>query len=392
MIPLLILLLAGLQAPARPQRPPATPAQPKPAPATPARAAPVPSGFFTSKLPLSELQNKQAVLDTTYGTIVFDLLPEAAPNHVAFFITRAREKAFDGTTFHRVIQNGIVQGGDPLSRDPAQAGKYGTGGLRQLRFEPNGEKHTRGAVSAVLIPGERDSAGAQFFICVSDQPSLDGQYTVFARVAEGIAIAQKISQVAAANGVPSDRIVIRTVTIREKPAPVPEPFSTESISELSKTQVVMETSLGALTIQMFPDKAPNHVRQFLRLAAAGAYNGTALHRVVRGFVAQGGYMPSRTTPLDERQQGFVRKLMPEFNDTPHELGTLSMARGDDPGSADTSFFLVLDRTPSLDGKYTVFGKVVGGIDVLEKIGGVAVDGETPRTRIEVTRVTISKAP
>ena len=392
MIPLLILLLAGLQAPARPQRPPATPAQPKPAPAKPAPAAPVPSGFFTSKLPLSELQNKQAVLDTSYGTIVFDLLPEAAPNHVAFFITRAREKAFDGTTFHRVIQNGIVQGGDPLSRDPAQAGKYGTGGLRQLRFEPNGEKHTRGAVSAVLIPGERDSAGAQFFICVSDQPSLDGQYTVFARVAEGIAIAQKISQVAAANGVPSDRIVIRTVTIREKPAPVPEPFSTESISELSKTQVVMETSLGALTIQMFPDKAPNHVRQFLRLAAAGAYNGTALHRVVRGFVAQGGYMPSRTTPLDERQQGFVRKLMPEFNDTPHELGTLSMARGDDPGSADTSFFLVLDRTPSLDGKYTVFGKVVGGIDVLEKIGGVAVDGETPRTRIEVTRVTISKAP
>jgi peptidyl-prolyl cis-trans isomerase B (cyclophilin B) len=387
MIPLLIVLLAGLQAPARPQRPPATPAQPKPAPAAPSTA-----GFFTSKLPLSELQNKQAVLDTTYGTIVFDLLPDAAPNHVAFFITRAREKAFDGTTFHRVIQNGIIQGGDPLSRDPAQAGKYGTGGLRQLRFEPNGEKHTRGAVSAVLIPGERDSAGAQFFICVSDQPSLDGQYTVFARVAEGITIAQKISQVATANGVPSERMVIRTVTIREKPAPVPEPFSTESVSELGKTQVQMDTSLGTIRLQMFPDKAPNHVRQFLRLAAAGAYDGTAFHRVVRGFVAQGGYMPSRTSPLDERQQGFVRKLMPEFNDTPHELGTLSMARGDDPASADTSFFLVLDRTPSLDGKYTVFGKVVGGIDVLEKIGGVALDGETPRTRIEVTRVTITKTP
>jgi peptidyl-prolyl cis-trans isomerase B (cyclophilin B) len=394
MIPLLILLLAGFQAPARPQGPPATAAQAKPAPAKPAPAKPAPaapatSGFFTSKLPLSELQNKQAVLDTTYGTIVFDLLPEAAPNHVAFFITRAREKAFDGTTFHRVIQNGIIQGGDPLSRDPAQAGKYGTGGLRQLRFEPNGEKHTRGAVSAVLIPGERDSAGAQFFICVSDQPSLDGQYTVFARVAEGITIAQKISQVATANGAPSERIVIRTVTIREKPAPVPEPFSTESVSELGKTQVQMETSLGTLTLQMLPDKAPNHVRQFLRLAASGAYDGTALHRVVRGFVAQGGYMPSRTMPLDERQQGFVRKLMPEFNDAPHELGTLSMARGDDPGSADTSFFLVLDRTPSLDGKYTVFGKVVGGIDVLEKIGGVAVDGETPRTRIEVRRVTVT---
>jgi peptidyl-prolyl cis-trans isomerase B (cyclophilin B) len=389
MIPLLILLLGGLQAPARPQQPPpAAPAQPaKPAPAAPAAA-----GFFTSKLPLSELQNKQAVLDTTYGTIVLDLLPEAAPNHVAFFITRARERAFDGTTFHRVIQNGIIQGGDPLSKDPAQAAKYGQGGLRQLRFEPNQEKHTRGAVSAVLVPGERDSAGAQFFICVSNQPALDGQYTVFARVAEGITVAQKISNVEAPKSAPSERIVIRTVTIREKPAPVPEPFSTESVSELSKTRVQLETSVGTMTLELFPDKAPNHVRQFLRLASVGAYDGTAFHRVVRGFVAQGGYMPSRKTPLDERQQGFVRKLMPEFNDTPHELGTLSMARGDDPGSADTSFFLVLDRTPSLDGKYTAFGKVVGGLDVLEKIGGVALEGETPRTRVEVMRVTITKTP
>ena len=384
MIPLLIFLLAGLQAPARPPAGPAPPA--KPAPAAPAQ------GFFTSKLPLSELQNKQAVLDTTYGTIVLDLLPEAAPNHVAFFITRARERAFDGTTFHRVIQNAIIQGGDPLSRDQAQAARYGTGGLRQLRFEANPEKHTRGAVSAVLVPGERDSAGAQFFICVTNQPTLDGQYTVFARVAEGITVVQKISSVDAPKNVPSERIVIRTVTIREKPAPVPEPFSTESVSDLSRTRVQLETSLGTLTLELFPEKAPNHVRQFLRLAASGAYDGTAFHRVVPGFVAQGGYMPSRKTPLDERQQGFVRKLMPEFNDTPHELGTLSMARGDDPGSADTSFFLVLDRSPSLDGKYTAFGKVVGGLDVLQKIGGVALEGEAPRTRVEVTRVTITKVP
>ncbi len=88
---------------------------------------------------------------------------------------------------------GIIQGGDPLSKDPAQAAKYGTGGLGVLRFEPNAEKHTRGAVSAVLVPGNRDSAGSQFFIAVTDQPALDGQYTVFARVAEGIAVAQKIS-------------------------------------------------------------------------------------------------------------------------------------------------------------------------------------------------------
>jgi peptidyl-prolyl cis-trans isomerase B (cyclophilin B) len=101
-------------------------------------------------------------------------------------------------------------------------------------------------------------------------------------------------------------------------------------------------------------------------------------------------MPTRTRPLDERQQGFVRTLMPEFNDTAHELGTLSMARGDDPASADTSFFIVLDRTTALDGKYTAFGKVVDGLDVLEKIAGVPLDGETPRTRVDVTRVTVTK--
>ena len=103
---------------------------------------------------------------------------------------------YDGTTFHRVIAMGIIQGGDPLSKDPAQAAKYGTGGLGVLRFEANAEKHTRGAVSAVLVPDNRDSAGSQFFISVTDQPALDGQYTVFARVAEGIGVAQKISTVA----------------------------------------------------------------------------------------------------------------------------------------------------------------------------------------------------
>ena len=148
--------------------------------------------FFTSTLPAADLQNKQAVLETSYGTIVLDLLPDAAPTHVAHFITRVREGAYDGTTFHRAIAMGIVQGGDPLSKDPAQQAKYGTGGLGVLRFEPNGETHTRGAVSAVLIPGRRDSAGSQFFICITDQPALDGQYTVFARVVDGITVAQKI--------------------------------------------------------------------------------------------------------------------------------------------------------------------------------------------------------
>src|SRR4026207_160851 len=172
----------------------------KPAPPAPPR-----SPFFTSTLPEADLRNKQAVLDTALGTIVIDLLPEAAPNHVAHFITRAREGASDCTTFHRVVTRGSIQGGDPLSKDPAQAAKYGTGGLGELRFEANREKHTRGAVSAVLVPGNRDSGGSQFFISVTDQPALDGQYTVFGRVAEGLAVAQKLSTVPATGHIPAGR-------------------------------------------------------------------------------------------------------------------------------------------------------------------------------------------
>jgi len=344
--------------------------------------------FFVSTLPPAELQNKQAVLETSYGTIVLDLLADAAPTHVAHFITRVREGAYNGTTFHRAIAMGIVQGGDPLSKDPAQQAKYGTGGLGVLRFEPNGEKHTRGAVSAVLIPGRRDSAGSQFFICITDQPALDSQYTVFARVVEGINIAQKISMAPTENGIVSERIEITRATIRDTPAPAPEPFAETPVAELGRHRAVIETSMGNLTVELFPDRAPTHVRAFLRMAASGVYDGTAIHRVARGFVVQGGFLGSRKEPLEPKQQAYVRPLPPEFNPTPHDRGILSMARGDDPGSATSSFFIVLARTPALDNRYTVFGRVMDGLDVLEKIEAVPVTGETPATRIEVPRVRV----
>ena len=346
--------------------------------------------FFTSALPPAEIQNKQAVLETAAGTIVLDLLADAAPNHVAHFITRAREGAYDGTAFHRLIAMGIIQGGDPISKDPAQKAKYGTGGLGVLRFEQNDQKMTRGAVAAVLVPGRRDSGGSQFFICITDQNALTGQYTVFARVAEGINIAQKISMAPADMTVPTERIEVRTVTIRDKPAPEPEPFTTETVDDLSKYRAVIETSLGNMTAQFFPDRAPQTVRNFLRLAQSGVFDGTAFHRVVKGFVAQGGFLPSRTALLDEKQESYVRRLPPEFNATPHEKGTLSMAHGDDPGSATTSFFIVLARTPGLDKAYAAFGRVTEGLDVLEKIEAAPVNGEAPLTRIEVMRVRVIK--
>ena len=373
-----VLFVAVLASSLGAQRRGTPPATQKPATAVP----------FTTPLSLAEMTGKQAVVNTTSGSIVIDLRPDLAPNHVGYVMKLAREHAFDGTTFHRVIRMAIIQGGDPLSKDPAKAALYGTGGLGVLTAEFSAEPATRGAVAAVLQPNKPDSAGSQFFICVTDQPALNGKYTIFGRVSEGMDVAQKISEAAAdADGKPTDRIVITDVTIRDAPPPEIEPFSTESAAELAQYRAVLETSLGLITVAFFPDKAPGHVRNFLRLAQSGVFDGTAFHRVVRGFVIQTGALNTRG-PLTEKQRKYVHTLAPEFSDTAHVKGILSMARGDDPASATTSFFVVSGSALSLDGKYTVFGRVVEGLPVVEAIEQSPVNGEAPVTRIELTKVRI----
>src|SRR5690349_21632007 len=105
--------------------------------------------YFSSPPPLDQMRGKQAVVETTMGTFVIQLLPEAAPNHVGFFMKLAADGSYVGTIFHRVIKYGVIQGGDPLSKDPSKVAQYGQGGLNQIRAEPNPEKHTAGAVSTV---------------------------------------------------------------------------------------------------------------------------------------------------------------------------------------------------------------------------------------------------
>ncbi|HEX7084902.1 MAG TPA: peptidylprolyl isomerase [Vicinamibacterales bacterium] len=356
------------------------------------RAAPrAPAAPYKTTLTPDEMRNRQAVLETTSGTIVFELLPDLAPNHVGYFIEQARAGTYDGTTFHRAIRLGIIQGGDPISKDPAKRDQYGTGGLGVLAAEFSDTPIARGTVAAVLQPGRPDSAGTQFFIAITDQPALTGQYTVFARVVEGLEIAQKISEAPVdANGRVEERIEITSVTIREAPPPEPEPFSTETAAELANWRAVLETDRGAITIAFMPDKAPEHVRNFLRLASAGVYDGTSVHRVVRGFVVQTGMISTRKTPLTQKQQALVRNLQPEFNDTRHELGVVSMARLDAPASASTSFFICTGPAPSLDGKYTAFGRVVDGLDVVRALDGVEVNGDAPVERIELVRVRLEK--
>ena len=331
---------------------------------------------------------KQAVVETSAGTFVIDLTPDAAPNHVAYFTKLAQGGAYDGTTFHRVVKYGMVQGGDPISKDPAKRSLYGTGGQNAVKAEARAEKMTRGSVAAVLVPGRPDSAGAQFFIVLVDQPSLGGQYTVFGQVADGMEVLQKISETPVdGSGLATERVDIKRIVIRDKPA---DRFITESAAQLGTYRAILDTSLGAIAIEFFADKAPEHVRQFMRLADSGIYAGMAFHRVAPGFVIQTGALNTKAAPLTERQQKLVRNLQPEFNDTKHVKGIVSMARGDDPASAQTSFFICTGTSTALDGVYTAFGQVVDGMAVVEAIEKVPRTGEAPNERVELRGIRIEQ--
>jgi len=227
------------------------------------------------------------------------------------------------------------------------------------------------------VPGNRDSAGAQFFICVTPQPSLDGQYTVFARVVEGIGVVTLISEASVDGaGKATERIEMTSVTIRDAPRPASFPSrwnprrtwpSTERCSKRASA-----ASPSSSCRQGSQPRAELPAARF-----AGVYDRTAFHRVVPGFMIQTGYLGSKQMVMDEAQQALVGTLQPEFNDTPHDKGIVSMARGEDPASASTSFFIVTARVASLDGTYTAFGRVVDGMSVVEAIEQVPKGREAP---------------
>lgn len=328
----------------------------------------------------------QAVVETSRGTFVLDLLPDTAPNTVALFLKTVASGGYNGTAFHRVVRNGMVQGGDPLTRDPSKRTLYGTGGLQLLKAEARAATVRRGAVASVLVPGKPDSAGTQFFVLLADQPALAGQYTVFATVADGMEVLQQIAATPVdADGLATERVEILRVSIRDTPK---EPFVDESPTQLAAHRLQLETSEGPITIEVWPDRAPETVRQVLRMTAAGIYDGMSFHRVAPGFVIQTGALATRTVPLTERQQSLIHDLPPEFSETRHVKGVVSMARAESLTSAQTSFFICTGTSSALDGVYTAFGRVVEGMDVVERIEAAPRTGEAPNTRIDLRRARV----
>ena len=330
---------------------------------------------------------KQVVLETTHGALIMDVFPEVAPNHVSKFLERIRAGFYVGTTFHAAIPLGIIQGGDPLTRDPADRDRYGTGGLMELEQEFSEWSHLRGTVSSVLVPGNPDSAGSQFFICVSDQPQLDGNYTVFGRIVEGFEVLETISNLPTdGQGKLIERVQITATRERDRPPQPRAPFVDTPAHELANYTVILRTELGEIEIEFFPKEAPEHVRQFLRFSELGLYTGTRFHRIIPDFVIQGGSLSTRKEPVSREHARYVRPLQPEFNKRKHVRGIVSMARGEDPGSAVDSFFIVLSPSPALDENYTVFGQVVQGIETVDGISQIPTRGETPILPITIQDV------
>ena len=157
-----------------------------------------------------------------------------------------------------------------------------------------------------------------------------------------------------------------------------------------KEVAVIETSLGKIEIEFMEDVAPGHVNNFKKLAKEGFYNGTTFHRVIPGFMIQGGDPNSKS---DDRSRhgtgGPGYSIKAEFSDVPHERGILSMARSQEPDSAGSQFFIVMKESSFLDNNYTVFGKVLNGMDVADKIVNSPRDSaDNPLDKIEMTEVRI----
>jgi peptidyl-prolyl cis-trans isomerase B (cyclophilin B) len=168
-------------------------------------------------------------------------------------------------------------------------------------------------------------------------------------------------------------------------------FTKEEIKKMSDTTAVIETKFGSITLKFFPDVAPGHVDNFITLAKKGFYDGTTFHRVIPGFMIQGGDPNSKDNDKSRHGMGDPGyKIKAEFSDKHHKRGTLSMARSASPDSAGSQFFICVADSPFLDRQYTVFGEVVSGIDVLDKIVSQPKDSrDNPNDRIEM-KVKISE--
>ncbi len=370
----------------------------------------MPEGFEET----DQVSNYVCIQMNTGKAIVLELFPDTAPITVANFQKLVSQEFYNGLIFHRVISGFMIQGGDPDGN-----GTGGPGWSIKGEFASNGVvnnlKHTRGTLS-MARSNDPNSAGSQFFIMHKANYGLDGNYAAFGKVVQGMGVVDEIATCQVAGETPVEKQMMeRVFFVKNTSDPESNIFTSvesgatateeESEAQGSAPQEEIPMEEGALPVtatgkyekaqnatnfvcikmnsgkeivlELYPDIAPITVANFQRLVLKKFYDGVIFHRVIPGFMIQGG------DPDGNGSGGPGWTIKGEFssngvkNDLKHTRGVLSMARTYIPDSAGSQFFIMHDDAPHLDGEYAAFGKVIQGLEVVDEIASCKLAGESP---------------
>lgn len=317
-------------------------------------------------------------MQTSKGDIELELNEKAAPVTVKNFLRYVKAGHYDGTIFHRVIDGFMIQGGG-FNR---QMRELETAHPAIKLESRNGLKNARGTI-AMARTNVPDSARAQFFINVKDNPGLDAPkpdgngYAVFGKVTSGMKVVDAIKGVKTGTQMPHANV------------PVDLPVIEKATLE-GKHRVRLKTSMGDIVLQLNAGKAPLSVKNFEQYVKDGHYAGTVFHRVMKDFVIQAGGLDRN---LAEKKTRDAIKLEAD-NGLKNVRGSVAMARTQNPDSATAQFFINVKDNPNLDASkangagYAVFGKVIEGMDVVEKIRQLKTYNISPHQNVPAQPVLI----
>ena len=343
-------------------------------------------------------------IETNKGMIQVRLWPDIAPMHVSSTIYLTRLGFFDSIAFHRVITDFMAQGGCPLGK--------GTGGpgYKYAGEFSSAVKHDRPGLLSMANSGP-GTDGSQFFLTFKATPWLDGKHTLFGEVVEGMKVVREIESKGSRSGKTSEALSMRKCTITTVKIARPE-FSFAALdkfiaaAKIDKSAAAwrtklprppkfvfakgktlswnMETSQGKITIRFRPDVAPMHVSSAIYLTRLGFYDGLSFHRVIQGFMAQGG------CPTGTGGDGPGYQFAGEFSDNlKHDgPGVLSTANSG-PGTDGSQFFLTFLPTSHLDGKHTVFGEVVEGMETVKALEAAGSRSGAPSEPLSIETAKIT---
>jgi cyclophilin family peptidyl-prolyl cis-trans isomerase len=333
---------------------------------------------------------ERVILRTNVGDLSLALFPQAAPRHVEQFLRLVRAGVYDSTAVARIEPSFVVQFSghgertEPLTPEQRKV-------VARIPLEAGPIKHAYGILSMARETADPDSAESSFSILLGPAPHLDGKYTVFGRLERGEDVLDLIAKTKRREGV-RPRFPVRVekaeVAASEKAALEAGLRGAFVPPEgLARERIVLRTSAGDLVLALYPDVAPRHVEQILRLARAGVYTTSEFnHLEPERFVQL-----SRRRSLAAGARQTLRKLAAEFSRLTHRRGALSMARLEaDPDSAESSFCLMIGDAGYLDGKYTIFGHVEAGLEVLDLIA--RLKQERPELRVQVDRAEVIVSP